>query len=114
MAKRVLAIVGAIAIVLAATAIRAAWTDGDDGQRGGGATALSVVCDPDLAAACQQLGDGVRVEVQDSEETSQALVEGELGDVDDWVTTSAWTELTAARLTDGRDALGAVRRLASA
>ena len=56
MAKRVLAIVGAIAIVLAAMALRAAWTDdGDSGGSGQAAGSRTVACDPDPAAASRGL-----------------------------------------------------------
>lgn len=115
MAKRVLAVVGAIAIVLAAMALRSAWTD-DDGEGGGsdGAGALPhLVCDPDLAAACQGLERDAIVEVLDSEAASRALVEGELEEVDAWVTSSAWVEVTQPRLPDP-GALAAVERLATA
>jgi hypothetical protein len=111
MAKRVLAVVGAIAIVLVAIAVRAAWTDDDDGGDGPGGGVLTVACDPDLAAACRTLED-VTVEVLDSDEVSRAFVEEEL-DVDAWVTSSAWAELTTARVAEP-EALGAVERLATA
>ncbi|MGV3758415.1 MAG: hypothetical protein ACO1PW_02590 [Actinomycetota bacterium] len=113
MAKRGLAVLGAIAIVLAAIAVRGAWTDdGPDDGPDTGDGALTVACDPDLAAACRQL-EGATVEVLDSAEVSRALVEGELDGVDAWVTSAAWTELTVARATDA-EAIGAVERLATA
>ena len=113
MAKRVLAAVGAVALVLAALAVRSAWSS-DDGPGGGrdedGAPVL--ICDPDLADACGEL-DGVVVQVRDSAEASDAIVAGELEEGQAWVTTSAWTELTASRLDTSGRALGEVERLAT-
>lgn len=111
MAKRVLAVLGAIAIVLAAVAVRAAWTGGDGAGAGGrGGSPVRLVCDPDLAAACQQLGD-VDVAVRDSATLSGDLVAGPLEAVDGWVTSAAWVELTAPRLDDEDARLRRVVRL---
>lgn len=46
MAKRVLAVVGAIAIVLAATALRSAWTDEEGAEAGPRDGARTVACEP--------------------------------------------------------------------
>lgn len=97
MAKRVLAVIGAIALVLAAAVVRS-LIDGDDDPdegRPSGATAR-VVCDPDLRRPCESLASP-QVRVEDSAVTSAAIVAGD-ADVDVWVTSSAWAELTAARL----------------
>lgn len=115
MAKRVLAAVGAVALVLAALAVRSAWSsdDGDDpGDGGDGGSLVQLVCDPDLADACGEV-DGVSVQVRDSAEVSDALVAGALEGGAAWVTSSAWTELTASRLLAAGRSLGEVERLAT-
>jgi len=110
MAKRVLAVIGAIALVLAAIALRSLIDDGDDPGGGRGAAAL-VVCDPDLRRACEALTD-VEVRVQDSAATSAALVAGD-AELDVWVTSSAWLEVTTARLDRTSAPLGEAVPLAS-
>lgn len=114
MAKRVLAAVGAVALVLAALALRSAWSsdDGDDPGGGDDRSLPQLVCDPDLTDACGAV-DGVAVQVRDSADVSDALVAGELEDGTAWVTTSAWTELTASRLDAAGRSFGEVERLAT-
>jgi hypothetical protein len=114
MAKRVLAAVGAVALVLAALAVRSAWSsdDGDDPGGGDDGSLLQLVCDPDLADVCDEL-EGVAVQVRDSAEVSDVLVADELEAGAAWVTSSAWTELTASRLGTAGRSLGEVERLAT-
>lgn len=116
MAKRVLAVIGAVALVLVAIVVRSALDDGDttpgrddrpsDGQ-------LVAVCDTDFADQCRAL-DGAAVRVEPSATTSAAIVDGTAEDIDVWVTTSAWVELTAARVAshEGSIPLGSVQPLA--
>lgn len=100
MAQRVLAVLGAVAIVLAAIAVRAAIDDGDDRARDGdrGADgALVVICAEDLADACAAL-DRVTVVEEEAATTAAQLAAGSLPDgADAWLTTTAWTEVTDVR-----------------
>lgn len=112
MAKRVLAAVGAIALVLVALVVRGII----DGDEDGGAEAgppgderVVLACDAELSEVCGAL-DGVEVVVQPSATTSAAVVDGGAGDIDGWVTTDVWLEVT-----DGRteSAVGQAERLAN-
>lgn len=112
MAQRVLAVLGAIGLVLAAIAIRNVIDDdnGDDpGEDGDGEVVL--VCATDLAAMCDAL-EGVRIVEQDAAETAAAIESGadDLDEVDGWVTSSAWLEVVESRA-PGR--LGALELLAA-
>ncbi|MFZ6003836.1 MAG: hypothetical protein ACOYXM_07850 [Actinomycetota bacterium] len=98
MAQRVLAVLGAVAIVLVAIVVRAAIDD--DGGPGGSdddGSELVVACDTDLAAYCEALTglDGRIVEASDV--TSLGILGGTLNEIDAWVTTDAWYEVTAGR-----------------
>ena len=92
-----MALLAAVGMVAGALALRQALDDDRDDSPRAGDDALVVVCDPDLTAACDALGDDVEVRVEDSATTSAALVAGEADDVDAWVTSAAWLELTASR-----------------
>lgn len=99
MAQRVLAVLGAVAIILVAIVVRSAIDDGGEagGNKGGGE--LIVACDTDLASYCEALTglDGRIIEASDV--TSLAILGGSLEEVDAWVTTDAWYEVTAGRST---------------
>lgn len=94
-----LAVLGAVAMVTAAVLVRQAVDDGDggNGETGGGDDQVVVVCDPDLRAACDGLDADIEVHTEDAAATSAALVAGTLDDVDGWVTSAAWLELTESR-----------------
>jgi hypothetical protein len=95
--RRLLAVIGAVGMVAAAFAVRAAL---DDDAEGGPDTAddrVLVVCDADLRVACDALGEDVEVRMEDAAVTSAAFVAGDLDEVDGWVTTAAWRELTDSR-----------------
>ncbi|MGK2947711.1 MAG: hypothetical protein ACSLFP_03995 [Acidimicrobiales bacterium] len=99
--RRLLAILGATAMVVAAVVVRSVVLD-DDGSGGGGDRPsgddrLVVVCDPDLRAACDALGDDAEVTTRDSADVAAELVAGSLEGVDAWVTSAAWLEVVAAR-----------------
>lgn len=97
--RRVLAVIGAVLIVGAAMVGRSMLDDDDAGGSSGnrGDEALVVVCDPDLRGACEGLGDGAEVRIEDSAVTAAALAAGDLDDVDAWVTSSAWMEVVRSR-----------------
>lgn len=102
MAQRVLAVLGAVAIVLAAIAVRAALDgDGGEGRTGDGdrdgSIELVVICAEDLADACEAL-DGVTVVEEEAATTAAQIAAGSLPDgADAWFTTTAWTEVTDVR-----------------
>lgn len=113
MAQRVLAVLGAIGLVLAAIAARNAIDDGGDDDpsgNGDGDGEIVLVCATDLAAMCDAL-DGVRVVEQEAADTAAAVESGDdaLDGVDGWVTTSAWLEVVESGA-PGR--LGAIEQLA--
>ena len=98
MAQRVLAVLGAVGLVLAAIVVRSAIDDdgNDSGNNADGEVVL--VCTSDLAAACAQL-DGVRIIEQDAASTAAGIAEQAeaLDGVDGWLTTSAWVEVVDSR-----------------
>lgn len=100
MAQRLLAVLGAVAIVLTSIVVRAAIDDDGAGSKGRAADGgeLVVVCATDLAEVCSRL-DGVRVILEDAADTATGIVSGGTvtDGVDAWVTTSAWTEVVASR-----------------
>lgn len=99
MAQRVLAGLGAVAIVLLAIVVRSAIDD--DGGSGGSEDHGEpiVVCDTDLAPYCESLMGLDAVVVEASDVTSSGILDGSLDEVDAWVTTDAWYEVTAGRST---------------
>ena len=63
MKQRLLAIVGAVALVAVAVLVRATVLDGGDGSgSGGGGGAPRVACTPDLVAVCAALADAGAIE----------------------------------------------------
>ncbi|MGQ0434972.1 MAG: hypothetical protein ACT452_21500 [Microthrixaceae bacterium] len=99
MAQRVLAVLGAVGIVLLAVVVRSVIDDrGGSESRSEGNGDLVVACASELAAACQQL-EGVTVVDEQAAVTAERIVDGStaIGDVDAWVTTSAWIEVVDAR-----------------
>lgn len=113
MAKRVLAVIGAVALVLVAIVVRG-LIDDDRGGSGGSDGAppeddvLVLACDKELVEVCEAV-DGARVVEQSSAETSAVIVEGGADDIDAWVTTDVWLEVTAGRT---ERSLGTAERLA--
>lgn len=102
MAQRVLAVLGAVGIVLLAVVVRSLIDDGGDAApSSNGNGDLVVACAPELADACRQL-DGVTVIDEQAAVTAEHIVDGSTKDdgVDAWVTTSAWTEVVDARAPD--------------
>ena len=107
--RRLLAVVAAVGMVAAATLLR----DGldDDDEAGGGDGPVVLICATDLAAACQALGSAVEVREEDPAVTAAALAEGDVAeDVDGWITSTAWLEVTQGR---APGALGDARALAT-
>lgn len=100
MAQRVLAVLGAVALVLVAIVVRGAIDDdGSDDGRGEQADGeLVVVCASDLVAACAALDDVTIIE-QDAAATAASIEadDGALAGVDGWVTTTAWVEVVDSR-----------------
>jgi hypothetical protein len=104
-ARRLLAVLGAVALVVVAIVVRG-LIDGDDAnpsddQRGQGDGQLVVVCATELLAHCRAL-DGVTVIEEGASDTAAALVDRNDDvdtqvDVDAWITTSAWTEVVSSR-----------------
>jgi len=109
MARRVLAAIGAVAIVLVAFVVRSLLDDSGDPSGPRGDDEVVLACSPELADACRQI-PGVRVRSEPAATTSAAIVAGDAEDIDGWVTTDVWYELTAARA--GR-ALGSAERVAT-
>ncbi|HUS61026.1 MAG TPA: hypothetical protein VMY34_02445, partial [Acidimicrobiales bacterium] len=98
MAQRVLAVLGAIALVFAAIVVRSALDD-DDPDAGDHADGeIVLVCAADLAHACAGL-DGVRIIEQDAATTAAGIAEQAeaLDGVDGWLTSSAWVEVVESR-----------------
>ncbi|MGH9273062.1 MAG: hypothetical protein ACRDZU_00320, partial [Acidimicrobiales bacterium] len=98
MAQRVLAVLGAIALVFAAIVVRSALDDDDADASDNADGEVVLVCSSDLAAACANL-DGVRIIEQDAAATAAGITEQAeaLDGVDGWLTTSAWVEVVNSR-----------------
>ena len=110
--QRVLAVLAAVGMVVAAVMVRGAMDDkdgnGDDGGDGGAAV---VVCATDVGDACGALGSSVEVRMEDPAITAAAFAEGSVAeDVDAWITSTAWLEVTESR---APDALGEARAIAT-
>lgn len=101
MAQRALAVLGAVAMVIAAIVVRAAMDDGagpGNASGGGGDGALEIICAADLKPACDGI-EGAQITYQQAGATA-TLIEHqspELAGVDGWVTSSAWAEVLASR-----------------
>jgi hypothetical protein len=107
--RRVLAVLGAVAMVAAAVVIRRGLDD-DGGTDDRANDKIVMVCAADLEAYCAAYGDDVEVRLASAAETAEALRDGTLpDDVDGWVTSSAWLEL----LGDDAAALGEPERIAT-
>jgi hypothetical protein len=102
--RRLLAILGATAMVVTAVVARNALDDGGGGGRAGDDEVV-MLCDPDLRAACEAAtASGARVIVRDSAEVAAALVAGQPdASVDGWITTAAWLEVVRSRLDQAPD-----------
>lgn len=111
MAQRVLAVLGAVALVLVAVVLRNVIDgDGDGGRDGGRGGEVVGACDTALRAYCQAM-DGVdEWVVEDSATTSAALVKGNPAGLDLWVTSDAWQEVTTGR---ARSEIGSAELLAT-
>lgn len=98
MVQRLLAVLGAVAMVLVAVVVRGAIDDaGGGGGSGGSNGTLVVVCAHDLIDACKDLA-GATVIDADAATTADQIQHGTLPKgVDAWLTTSVWTEVVAAR-----------------
>jgi hypothetical protein len=95
--KQVLAAIGAVAMVVAAVAIRGALDGDSDRGPSGGGSSPTVVCTPELLDVCQHL-DGVEIVEQPATDTAAAIQAGALSeDVAGWVTSSAWAEVLDTR-----------------
>jgi hypothetical protein len=101
-AQRVLAVLGAVVIVLVAIVVRSAIDDESDddgsGPGEGGDGRVELICAYDLRPACDAL-DGVEVTYQSAATTAEHLADGspQVDGVDGWVTTSAWLEVLESR-----------------
>jgi hypothetical protein len=96
---RLLALAGAVALVLGAVAIRGKLDGGDGGENG--QSGLTVVCPPDIGDLCEAtLGDSYEVRVEDPLTTRDDLIEaptpeavaGEL-----WLVPAPWAEAVGAQ-----------------
>lgn len=109
MAQRVLAVLGAIGLVLAAIAVRSAMDDdgGDGNFEGAIDEDVDVVCA--VEPACHELV-GRTVSTASPQSVLSDLEAGNPDDLDVWVTTSSWLEVLEAR---APDVIAEVRSLAS-
>ena len=100
MGRRVLAVIGAVALVLTAIVVRSVIEGDDGGSPADGAHDGEevVVCDTDFADECRVGLEGVTLRIEDSATTSATLLDEGRGDVDAWITSNAWFELTQHRL----------------
>jgi hypothetical protein len=103
--RRLLAILGAVGMVVGAVAIRQAVDDDDEpGTDGDGEVVL--VCATELMDACNALGDGIEVRAELAADTAAAIDGGALADdVDGWITTTAWVEVLESRAPDAVEAV---------
>ena len=95
--KRLAAIAAAVGMVVVAVMVRGAMDD-DEGDGDDRDAVTVVMCAPDLAEACNALGDTVEVRVEDPAVTAASLDDGSLADdVDAWITSTAWLEIAESR-----------------
>ena len=105
--KAVAALAAAVGLIVAAILIRDALDD--DGDSAGGTSAGSgttVVCPPELAAACAELQDDVTVRVEAASVTAERLAGAADADeaaFDVWLAPAPWAEV----VTDARERAGA-------
>lgn len=104
MARRLLAVIAAVAMVAAAFAIRSARDDG-----GGAGTEFVLICDEALADVCAQLDvDAVDLTVEPAAVTADRLVtaDPDQAGLTAWLTAGPWPAMVnAAREASGRGAL---------
>ncbi|MET0904292.1 MAG: hypothetical protein ABWZ52_13720, partial [Acidimicrobiales bacterium] len=109
--QRVLAVLAAVGMVVAAVVARNAMDDDDGGGGDGDDTTAVVVCATDVADACDRLGSSVEVRTEDPAVTAAAFDDGSIADdIDAWVTSTAWLEVAESR---APDALGDARAIAT-
>jgi hypothetical protein len=98
--KRVVALVGAVAMIAAALAIRARLDDDGDGGSSSSGGRATIACVTELEAACRAALDGTEVSlrVEDAGRTASALAAGS-ADIDGWVTFAPWPEVANAKAT---------------
>lgn len=117
--KRLLAVLGAVAMIGGAVLVRGLLTGdggGSGGGPGGGGDAdTHLVCATELEAACEALAaedDSVTFEVEEAGETAARLTDAEFppgeSEVDGWLTLNPWPALVSLRadLANQRDPLG--------
>jgi hypothetical protein len=95
--RRVLALVGAVALVVAAVVVRRALDDDASGPGSTGGDRVVAACAPELEDACRANARIDEVRVLDPADAIEAAVAGE---VDAWVTLDPWP---AMALQDHRD-----------
>lgn len=112
MAQRVLAVLGAIGLVLAAIAVRNVIDDGgsNDPDEPASDDEILVICDTDFASVCDALPIDTGRIVEDAALTSETILAGNAQGLDAWVTSDAWFEITLAR---SEDPIGDAEVLAS-
>lgn len=114
--RRVLAVVGAIAMVAGAFAIRSSGDGGGDGGGGspfgGGGGDLQVICAEELATACRAADLGGNVEIEPAGVTADRLRNGDAVDADAWIVHSVFVDVVESGAPDTLDGRG--ERLATA
>lgn len=105
MTQRVLAIVGALALVGIAIGLRATVWSGDDGGGGSSGAAPVVACSPDLAPLCDALADKGAL-AADPPTLDLARADAPPADVDAWIT---WDGAPGVANIDAPDTWGAAR-----
>jgi hypothetical protein len=97
--KRVLALVGAVALVLGAIAVRGSLDDNDEATSpgvtspAGDGTPVVAACVPELAHICETSARIDEFVIQDPAETIAAIENGD--DIDAWVTFDPWPAIAA-------------------
>lgn len=100
--KRFVAVLAAVAMVLLAVLVRGVIDrDRSGGEDAGGSDAMTIVCGPELLAACNVIAqgtEGVSVTVQAEQDTADALAGGELelGENRVWLAAADWPAITTA------------------
>lgn len=106
--KRLLAVLGAVAMIGGAVLVRGLLTDDGGGGSGGGAGGgdgdTHLVCATELEAACEALAaedDSVTFEVEEAGETADRLTAPEFApaesEIDGWLTLNPWPALVELR-----------------
>ena len=107
--SRVLALLGAVALIVVAVVVRAVVLD-DDGGAGADDPdrALVVACVPELEVACNAIDAATDVVVERPDQTIARLAAGE--EVDAWVTFDPWPAM--AEILEARAGLAPVTAVA--